>query len=160
MRPIAFLFLIGCQGPLDAPGTSASLDPNFFRCRVQPVVVKNCSASLCHGGARRFLRVYGRDRLRYGIAGEPERNRAFAAIEIEANFRSASAFVEPASPDQSLLLLKPLETDAGGYFHRGAEIFGQGNVFAKPDDPELDIIRQWARGAKENDTCVEPGSNE
>jgi hypothetical protein len=158
LKRLALLLLIGCQGSLDAPAPSASLDPNFFRCRVQPVLVKNCSAFLCHGDARRFLRVYGRDRLRYGIAGEDERNRALSPAEIEANFESASAFVDGVTPDQSLIVLKPLETDAGGYFHRGAEIFGQGNVFAAPGDPDLDVIRQWAHGAKENDTCVEPGS--
>lgn len=160
MKRLLLLLLIGCQGSLDAPESSASLDPNFFRCRVQPVLVKNCSAFLCHGDARRFLRVYGRDRLRYGVAGEADRLSKLSPIEIQANFESASAFVDSSAPDKSLLLLKPLETDAGGYFHRGAEIFGQGNVFATTEDPELDVIRQWARGAKENQTCVEPGSME
>ena len=76
---------------------------------------------------------------------------------MTANFESARAMLSPDG-GPSLFLQKPLEQDAGGAFHRGATLFGQGNVFASQNDPEWRVLSDWAAGKKEDPACIEPGS--
>lgn len=58
-----------------------------------------------------------------------------------------------------MFLLKPLEQQAGGLFHRGAELFGGGDVYLTPADPDFVTLRSWVEGAKEDPKCIEPGSD-
>ncbi len=150
--------LAGCQ-VADPPRQPAALDEPYFRCRVQPVLAKSCAAFACHGDGRRFFRVYARNRLRLG-GDEAGRNARLSDGERAANFASARAFVDAQDPAHSLLLQKPLEMAAGGYFHRGAEIFGGGNVFATRDDPDWRTLDKWVGGATDDPACVEPGSDQ
>lgn len=146
-----------CSGDLVKSDPLPELDAAYFRCRVQPVLAKDCGQLACHGDARRYLKVYSRNRLRDG-GTEAERNAAFRDAERAANFANARAFTDVRSPAKSLLLLKPLDEAAGGYFHRGAEIFGGGDVFASTEDPDYQVLLQWIDGATEDPACVEPGS--
>jgi hypothetical protein len=146
-----------CQGGLHDSKPLVDLDEPYFRCHVQPVLTKSCSAFVCHGDARRFFNVFARNRLRMQ-GTEKDRNAPLSDKERAANFEAARAFVDSASPDSSWLFVKPLEQSAGGYFHRGAIIYGGGNVFANRDDPDFKTLQAWAQGAKEDAACVEPGS--
>lgn len=149
--------LIGCRGDLREAGPLPELDEAYFRCRVQPVLTKDCSAFGCHGDARRYFRVFARNRLRYG-GTEEERNAFLRDSERAANFDSARAMVSATDPDSSLLLLKPLNQPAGGYYH-GARLQGTTDVFETRDDPEFKILAAWVGGAKEDPACIEPGSD-
>jgi hypothetical protein len=149
---------VGCRGGLDGARDLPALDRPYFDCRVQSVLTRDCATYLCHGDERRPFRTYARHRLRLGLPIElivspltPE--------ERTANYDNARAFVDLTSPADSLLLRKPLEASAGGAFHRGAEIFGMGNVFATRDDPDARVIADWIAGATEDPSCVEPGSD-
>jgi hypothetical protein len=155
--PLLLLALAGCQSGLDEPKPLPALDEPYFRCRVQPILTKSCSAFACHGDARRYYVVFARNRLR-AQGSEKERNATLTPIERAANFDATRAFVDERAPHDSWLLLKPL--DRGGYFHRGATIFGAGDVFAGRDDADFEVIEAWARGAKEDPSCVEPGSDQ
>jgi hypothetical protein len=153
--------LVGCQAGLtdDAP-LPKELDEAFFRCHVQPVLTKNCSMFACHGTPERYFRLYARNRLRYGIASESQRNSFLNQGERQLNYNAARAFIDLNVVDNSLLLKKPLELDAGGYYH-GATLLGTSNVFARIDDSEYKILVKWASGEKEtNQSCTEPGSGE
>jgi len=153
------LWLAGCQSGFDAPLVGAAVDEPYFRCRVQPILTRSCAALACHGDGRRYYRVFARNRLR--LAGdESTRNRALADAERRANFVAAGVLVDPATPAQSWLLTKPLESTAGGLYHRGALIFDGGNVFTTRDDPDFQTLLAWAGGAKEDPACVEPGSDQ
>jgi hypothetical protein len=157
--PLAILLLGGCQSGLEDPRPLPALDEAFFRCRAQPVLVKNCAAFACHGDARRYLRLFARNRLR--LAGqEPERNALLRDEERASNFAAARAFVDPDAPEESLLLLKPLDQAIGGYYHGGATLFGKGDVFTSKDDPDYKVLLSWVQGAKEDPACVEPGSDQ
>ncbi len=149
---------LSCQHGLDAPRAEAALDEAYFRCKVQPVLAKSCGAFACHGDARRYFHVFARNRLRIANV-EKARNATLSDEERAANFEAARAMIDTASLDDSLLLLKPLEQSKGGYFHRGAEIFGGGNVFGDRAEPDFKTLTAWAHGAKEDPTCVEPGSD-
>jgi hypothetical protein len=147
------LALVACQGGLQDPKPLVQLDEPYFRCKVQPILTKSCAAFACHGDARRFFHVFARNRLR--LQGtERDRNAPLSDVERAANFEAARAVVDG---DASLLLTKPLE---GAAFHRGAEIFGGGNVFANTDDEDFKKVRAWIQGAKEDTSCVEPGSDQ
>jgi hypothetical protein len=149
----------GCQGGLDSGQPIASLDEPYFRCKVQPVLTKSCAAFACHGDARRFFRVFSRNRLR-AQGSEKDRDATLSDLERAANFEAARAFVDEGGRAASLLLTKPLEASAGGAFHRGAEIFGSGNVFSDRNDRDFKTLEAWVLGAKEDATCVEPGSDQ
>jgi len=159
MRALVFAvasLLLACT-QADPPAPVPQVDEAFFRCSVQPVVTKWCSSFACHGDARRYFHVFARNRLRAG-GTEAERNAPLTDAERAANFAAARAMLDPNGG--GMLLMKPLEQDAGGYFHRGATLFGGGNVFRSADDPEYQTLVEWASGAKEDPACVEPGSNE
>jgi len=157
---LALLLVAGaCQSDLDAPRTPPDLDRPYFACRVQPVLTKNCGQLACHGApdpSGRYFRIYGRNRLR-ADSDEAKRNATLATDERTHNYDAARAFADLG--DESLLLRKPLEEAAGGYFHRGATLYARGNVFPDTTDPEYQIIAGWIDGATEVPTCQEPGAN-
>jgi hypothetical protein len=144
---------------LEDPRTLAQPDMAYFRCKVQPVLAKSCAMFVCHGDAHRFFRVCARNRLR-SAGTEADRNAPLRSEELQSNYDAARAFVDTVDPDHSFLLMKPLDTGAGGWFHRGAEIFGGGNVFVSRSDPDFQTLTAWVHGAQENPTCVEPGSTQ
>ncbi len=155
----ASLVLLACRSDLDAPATRATLDEPFFRCKVQPILTKNCSMHACHGDGTRFFRQYARNRLRQGIAGEAERNVKLSDRERRFNYEAARAFVDANDVAESLLLKKTLSSGAGGYYH-GATRYEGGNVFATADDPEYRVLVDWTRGAKAEASCIEPGEDQ
>lgn len=161
----AGLDLAACQPDFNIPVSAATVDEPYFRCRVQPVLTKTCGMFACHGGDgqngtnARYFRLYGRSRLRWPDITEAQRNSTMTAQERTANLVAARALIDVNNLDQSLLLMKPLDQAAGGYFHRGAELYGQGDVFLSTDDPDFRVLSAWVHGAKDVSTCIEPGSN-
>ncbi len=153
------VLVAGCRGDLGDERGLVALDEPFFACRVQPVLTKSCATFACHGDARRFFTVFARNRLRFG-GDETERNAFLREEERAFNFESARTMVDPDRPEESLLLRKPLEVAAGGYYHVGAvEPFGGGDVFVNTDDPEYRVLVDWVMGATGDPSCVEPGSD-
>jgi len=164
-RALFFLFssaalaAAGCQGGLTDKRPLPSRDEAYFRCKVQPILTKNCSAFACHGSAARYFHFFARNRLRLG-GTEAQRNAALRPEERAYNFDAARAYIDDSAPDQSYLLLKPLQGSEGGYYHGGETLFNKGNVFASKEDPEFKILSAWVLGAKEEDQqCIEPGSD-
>lgn len=152
-----FALIFGCQSDLTDPAPLPALDEPYFRCRVQPILTKSCGALACHGDAKRFFRVFGRNRLR-SEGTEEQRNAFMRAEERAFNFNSARAMVDANDPDASLLLLKPLEQAAGGFYH-GATLYGMADVYPNRDDPDHKTLTAWVNGAKEDPACIEPGSD-
>lgn len=154
----ALAVLSGCTADLGEKAPPPSLDEAYFRCRVQPVLTKSCSAFLCHGDPERYFRVYARNRLRLG-GTEATRNRALSDAERGFNFASALGFVDSTDLAGSLLLMKPLDQVGGGYYHGGATEFGQGDVFGSRTEPDFKVLAAWIDGEKEDPACIEPGSD-
>ncbi len=150
---------LGCQtGLTDEAPFSSKLDEAYFRCRVQPIVTKSCAALACHGDVQRYYHVFGRNRLRLG-GGEEQRNAALSVQERAFNYNATRAIVNVATPKESYLLLKPLESAAGGYYHGGETLFKKGNVYLNRDDPDFKTLEKWVNGEKEDPACIEPGSD-
>lgn len=149
----ALLMLCGCQ-KLTKPAPLEPLDRPYFDCKVTDVLTKTCSGFRCHGDAARYYTVFTRNRLRFG-GTEEDRGAPLREIESSFNYTATLVHVDPADPDNSLLLLKPLEQDAGGYFHRGAEIFDGGDVFVDREDRDFKVLADWVNGATEDPSCRE-----
>ena len=62
------------------------------------------------------------------------------------------------APSGKRIASKPLDVDAGGYFHRGKEIFGGEDVFTDTEDPDYQIIRGWLAGETADPNCVYDGT--
>jgi hypothetical protein len=126
--------------PVGAP--SAALDEKVFRCNVEPVLIRQCSYSACHGIAEAPLRVYSPGKLR--ATPSPDLDAAIAPLtdaEHHANFQSAAGFAfGVATIDDNFLLRKPLPSADGGYEHKG------GAIWASTQDPQYVAIRAWLGG--------------
>lgn len=117
-------------------GSAPHWDPGFadrypesfrrFVDEVQPVLVRSCAGSRCHGTEVADLHL---------SCGEREDEQRW-------NFWVAAQHVTtPAST--SGLLRRPLSTYRGGVFHEG------GNVFASVEDPDYEVVRGWAEALVE-----------
>ena len=147
--------VVGALGCVDNPPEMSELDPAFFRCRVQPIFDLSCSALACHGDGRRAFHVFTRNRMRL-VGTNAERILPLTEDEVSANFDNARGFAE-TPPEASLLLLKPLEQGAGGYFHLGKDRFEGEDVWTTRDDADYQTLLAWLRGEIADPTCVYAG---
>ncbi len=144
---------------LETERTLPPLDETHYRCAVEPVLARDCSYFACHGSAERPLRLYAPGRLRLDVPPvyvldpltEPER---------AANLASVLGLAAGEDLEDSLLLLKPLDSDAGGYFHVGKSMFGGGDVFATKSAPGYLAIEAWLGGAADYDAECRPLSGD
>jgi hypothetical protein len=121
------------QAPAPA-GSSASLDFEFFKTKVQPIFLAkregHARCIACHGGATGM-------RLQPLPAGSTIWNEE----DSRKNFEVVRRMVTPGSL-KSRLLVHPLATEAGGdFFHNG------GKHFASQNDREWMILKDWVMGA-------------
>ncbi len=152
------LALGGCQPGLQDERQLPELDEAYFRCRVQPILTKSCAAFACHGDPYRYFTLFARNRLRSG-GDESERNTFMRIEERAFNLTSSLAYVDPVAAEDSLLLRKPLDQSAGGFYHGGAVTYGAGDVFLATDEAAYQTILDWIGGASEDPNCLEPGEN-
>lgn len=141
------------QGGIDAPAPTTMLDRPFFTCQVEPVLVARCAFFACHGSARRPFHVLARNRLRDGVPDE-QRETPLTTAEEDANYATALGFTGDGTRAPALLLLKPLSTKAGGFYHRGATLYDRGDVFSSKSDPGYQILSSWLAGATAAPDCT------
>ena len=117
-------------------GAPASLDFEFFRTRVEPILLKKrkglARCYVCHSQGTAF-------RLQPLSSGSASWNET----ESRRNFEATLPFVVPGNPLASRLLTMPLAAEAGGVaFHPG------GKHWSSQDDPEWQTLCAWLRGTK------------
>lgn len=118
-----------------------------FEARVYPILLRDCGFPACHGNADRFFRVYGPNRLR--IDEEIELDAPPTSLEIDATYERARSMLASAeSPDEALLLRKPLELDVGGAPHLGTDDMGR-DVYRDREHPSWIALLEWAGGRAE-----------
>ena len=148
----ALLLVVGCA--VDNPPTQiGALDREYFRCNVQPVLAARCAFPACHGTRVRPLAIFapGRERLRVSWDRPTE---PVTQDELDANFRLVTGFTTLESTGQPWLLSKPLSTAAGGYYHRGADLYGTEDVFMTKDDAGYQLLEKWIAGETAQSTCA------
>jgi hypothetical protein len=164
MRSLVCLIVwlsLGCVQS-NPPEPPPGLDFAFFRCELQPVLVKQCATPACHGNGKRFFRLYARNRLRLGVSAL-DVNRPLREEEVRANYDASRALVDSLDrPEDSMMLRKPLESSQGGYYHGATRIFRSSgaNVFASPEDPGYQKLLSWAEGTRADPSCLDPGRDE
>jgi WD40-like Beta Propeller Repeat len=97
---------------------------------VQPLLLSTCAFGTCHSSPQADL---------YLTCGDSDEQRAF-------NFIQAAGFVvlAPTAPEQSEILLRPLNPMAGGVSHTG------GVFFESRDSDSWKMLRDWAVLVQEN----------
>lgn len=140
---VCVAFVGGCTAVDNAPqpDPASKLSEVVFRCKVEPILARQCSYNACHGNPGSALRVYSPGKLR---ATQPATiDDAIAALseaEHHANFESASGFSFGTPADDNLLLRKPLPATSGGFAHKG------GAIYVDANDSQYVAIRAWLTG--------------
>ncbi|MCE9573250.1 MAG: hypothetical protein K8W52_08845 [Deltaproteobacteria bacterium] len=126
----------------DAPDAVATLSEPVFRCKVEPILVRDCSYTGCHGIRSAALRVFSPGKLRRDPAPTlDDRIKTMTDAEHHDNYLSAAGFTfGGVAPDDNWLVRKPLPVNAGGYGHKG------GAIFSGTDDPRVVAIKGWLAG--------------
>ena len=114
-----------------------SLDYQFFKSRVEPIFLKkrdeHVRCYVCHSESNSAFKL---EKL-------PEGKTFWSEEQSRRQFEAVSRIVVPGEPGKSLLLLRPLAPEHGGYaYHSG------GRQFASRDTPEWKTIAAWINGAK------------
>ena len=130
----AALAFIPCPA---APAAEPELDYAFFKARVEPIFLKkrpeHVRCYVCHSEGSNAFRL---EKL-------PEGKTFWSEEQSRRQFESVSRLVVPGAPDKSLILLRPLAPEQGGYaYHSG------GRQFKTRDDRDWKTIAAWINGAK------------
>jgi hypothetical protein len=152
VKLVIVLAIAGCA--VDNPAApTGSLDREYFRCNVQPVLAARCAFPACHGTQRRPLTIYAPGRERYQV-GWDRPTEPITQFELDANFGIASGFTTTTATGEPWLLAKPLATSAGGYYHRGADLYGNSDVFVTKDDTGYQLLASWIAGQTAAASCA------
>jgi hypothetical protein len=144
--------LAGCSSDADGYELAA---PNLstFQAETYPVLVRDCAFPTCHGSAQREFRIWGPGRVRLDpnaplfenetdpFTGKLKPQQPNSA-EIAFTVSSATGFIDAKNPERSLLLRKPLSTEAGGSGHLGVDRFGR-NVYRSVDSEGYVALSRW-----------------
>jgi hypothetical protein len=123
----------GSQQPAATPTSSASLDYEFFKTRVQPIFLAkrpgHARCIACHGSGTPL-------RLQPAPAG----STPWSDEESRKNFEAVRRVVVPGSVN-SRLLIHPLDEKAGGdFYHSG------GKHWSSQSEPEWQTLKAWVLG--------------
>ncbi|MBX3246626.1 MAG: hypothetical protein KF901_05530 [Myxococcales bacterium] len=144
---LALVVVTGCSADVISPVPVAP-DRCAFEEEVYPILARDCGFPYCHGTSDRFFQVWAPGRARLdaeatGILAPPTR------AELERSYDRARSMLRgydpEGTPDDALLLRKPLEVSAGGAGHAGRDALGR-NVYASQEDPRWQTLHQWAHG--------------
>jgi hypothetical protein len=107
------------------------------------MLLRDCAFVACHGGPERFFQVYGPGRVRLDpqtLPGDPPT----LAETLHSYERARSMLTSADEVTASLLISKPLESNAGGQGHKGVDDFGR-NIFASTNDASYKQLLAWAK---------------
>lgn len=124
---------LGGQQPAAAPTSSASLDFEFFKTRVQPIFLAkrpgHARCIACHGSGTPL-------RLQPLSPG----STTWSDEESRKNFEAVRRVVVPGNAN-SRLLVHTLDEKAGGdFYHSG------GKHWSSQSDPEWQTLKAWVLG--------------
>jgi hypothetical protein len=133
----ALLLALQGQQPASSPAASTSLNFEFFKAKVQPILLAkrpgHARCIACHGSGTPL-------RLQPLAPG----STSWTDDESRKNFQAIQRVVVPGNL-KSRLLLHPLEEQAGGdFFHNG------GKHFTSQNDPEWLVLKAFVLGQAAN----------
>jgi hypothetical protein len=137
------LALAACANDVSVSPEPPTPDRALFDTAIYPLLLRDCGFSECHGAEHRFFQVFGPGRAHLeGHVSDPD----LGPRERQLSYDRARSMLVPSgggSIQQSPLLAKPLELNAGGASHRGVDHYGR-NVFQTVNDPRYVALWQWA----------------
>lgn len=122
---------------LPARAAEPQLDYDYFKARVEPIFLtkrpEHARCYVCHSESSSAFKL---EKL-------PEGAKFWSEEQSRRQFESISRLVVPGDPGKSLLLLRPLVPEEGGYaYHSG------GRQFESRNDPAWKTIAAWVNGAR------------
>lgn len=155
MRVAGFVwvpFALACASGKEFSGPLPSPDGEQFVKQVYPLLLRDCAHVGCHGLPERFFQLYGPGRARIPLAEMSPATRMEVKYTDPANFdevmhsyqRTISMLATAEQVEDSLLLRKPLEAQAGGQGHKGVDDLGR-NVFVSKQDPGWQLLLAWSK---------------
>jgi hypothetical protein len=140
MKPVVTGLAVAILFALPAASASAAepvLDYEFFKARVEPIFMTkrpdHVRCYVCHTENNTAFKLE-----------KFEKGQTFWTEEqSRRQFDSISRLVVPGEPTKSMLLMRPLALDQGGYaYHSG------GRQFESKSSPEWKTLEAWVNGAK------------
>jgi hypothetical protein len=138
---IAWLLLSAC-GVDPSPLRLASPDKAQFVATAYPILLRDCGFPACHGAQDRFFRIYGPGRSRLAPTADADPGDPETDAEVSQSYERARSMIDARHPQESLLLRKPLESQAGGAGHKGVDAYRR-NVYLTVQDPRYQALRNW-----------------
>jgi hypothetical protein len=157
----ASLAMLSCASGKEFSGPLPSPDGEQFVNEVYPLLLRDCAHVGCHGLPERFFQLYGPGRARIPMDQMSPATRVELDYTDPATFdevlhsyqRTLSMIASSELVEDSLLLRKPLEAQAGGQGHKGVDDLGR-NVFASKQDAGWQLLLAWSK-SKGNPPTVE-----
>jgi len=117
-------------------------DFNYYTAFVQPLFVKKYNHEACVDCHTPTSRTVGKFHLL-----PPDAAGRYTLAQSRINFVSLMSAIDRSHPEQSPLLLKPLDPRASEGRQRGLTHDG-GVAWSTALDPDFQLVRDWLRGAK------------
>lgn len=145
-------FALSCASGKEFSGPLPSPDGEQFVKEVYPLLLRDCAHVGCHGLPERFFQLYGPGRARIPLEQMNPATRVELDYTDPLTFdevlhsyqRTLSMIASAELVEDSLLLRKPLEAQAGGQGHKGVDDLGR-NVFASKQDPGWQLLLAWSK---------------
>lgn len=139
------LSALGCaSGSNEYSGPLPTPDGELFVNEVYPMLLRDCAYVGCHGVQERFFQIYGPGRVRM----DPEMSVFSDPLtydEVAYTYtRAIGMLASSENVEDTLLLRKPLEAQAGGQGHKGVDDLGR-NIFPSKQDPGWQTLLKWAQ---------------
>lgn len=140
------LLFVGCGSSNGPAPSQRDGDATLFESQVQPVLVKHCAFLGCHGREGMPLSIYALNYMRLRDPDgriDPTRpaldERALTPAELDHNRQGLASRVgrDDPSGDIERFLQRLIPASKGGISHAGVV------VFETPDDPDLQVLRQF-----------------
>jgi hypothetical protein len=135
---------LSCASGKEFSGPLPSPDGEQFVKQVYPLLLRDCAHVGCHGMPERFFQLYGPGRARMPMHDLDYTDPAIFDEVLHAYQRALSMLATSERVEDSLLLRKPLEAQAGGQGHKGVDDLGR-NVFASQRDRSWQLLLEWAK---------------
>jgi len=120
-----------------ASATPRPADVESFRKTVEPIFMRDRGGTMAGYAACVMCHTW-QTSLRFDLE-TPANDAGWSAEQSQKNFEMITQLVNTRTPENSWLLLKPLEPKAGGLGHTG------GTYWTSRDDPEFQTVLKWIR---------------